>query len=653
VTRKTQVLLVEDDLAHAELISRAFEIKESQFDLTVVHNLQDAHKAVVAIMPNLVIVDFLLPDGRGIEFLPTASADPHYPIILMTSHGDEQVAVDAMKAGAADYVVKSEETLLGMPRIAERVLREWDNIAERKRAERALQESEQRFRSIIEQSTDGIMLTDEEGLVIEWNQAAERMTGLSRDDVVGQSNWEVQVQLVAPDTDAIPAELLQLKEELKAFYETGQSPWLNKAQDLHFQHKEGDKRIVEVLSFPIKSEHGFMAGSFLRDVTEARRTEEHIRQHDRLAAVGQLAAGIAHDFNNIMAVIVLYSQISLRAPELPDKVQERLQIVVQQANRAAELIEQILDFSRRTVLERRPLDLIPLLKAQVKLLSRTVPENIEIDMEFDRDNYSINADPTRIQQALMNLVLNARDAMSDGGMVRIKLQKLYLEEDKLPPIPQMSSGDWVCVCVSDTGSGIGNDVLPHLYEPFFTTKEPGKGTGLGLAQVYGIVKQHEGHIDVKSQVGIGTEFVLYFPALQIFQAENILAEITSLPLGQGESVLVVEDNEATREALVESLKLLNYEVEFAANGRLALDYLDQVDIPPRLIVSDIIMPEMGGLAMSEILQQKGIHIPTLFISGHPLDNEPSDSIQDGLVEWLPKPPNLADLAELVARMLKG
>jgi CheY-like chemotaxis protein len=141
--------------------------------------------------------------------------------------------------------------------------------------------------------------------------------------------------------------------------------------------------------------------------------------------------------------------------------------------------------------------------------------------------------------------------------------------------------------------------------------------------------------------------------LQIFQAENILAEITSLPLGQGESVLVVEDNEATREALVESLKLLNYEVEFAANGRLALDYLDQVDIPPRLIVSDIIMPEMGGLAMSEILQQKGIHIPTLFISGHPLDNEPSDSIQDGLVEWLPKPPNLADLAELVARMLKG
>ena len=284
-------------------------------------------------------------------------------------------------------------------------------------------------------------------------------------------------------------------------------------------------RSFQILARPIKSSEkaeGWVL--VIRDVTQQKLIEQRSQQQERLAAVGQLAAGIAHDFNNIMATVVLYAQMSMRMEDVPIKVQERLIIIYQQALHATQLIQQILDFSRRAILERRPFELLPLLKEEVKLLERTLPENITITLNYDAAPsacYMINGSSTAMQQVLMNLAVNARDAMPNGGALRFDLTCLHVEDTDVDPIDGISAGEWIKLTVSDTGTGIPADVLPHIFDPFFTTKEPGAGTGLGLAQVYGIVGMHDGQIRVETQIGTGTTFTIYLPAMTTMPAATV------------------------------------------------------------------------------------------------------------------------------------
>ena len=416
---------------------------------------------------------------------------------------------------------------------------------------------------------------------------------------------------------------------------------------------KADGRTFEVIARPM--ENGPVPENWvlvIRDVTQEREVQHHLRQQERLAAVGQLAAGIAHDFNNIMSVIVLYTYMALREG-LPPKTHERLETVSRQAYMATELIQQILDFSRRAVLERRPMDLTPFLKEVVNLLERTVPENIRISLNYGMDEYTVNADPTRMQQAIMNLALNARDAMPQGGKLRIELDRLRVESRQEPPLPEMEAGEWVRVRVTDTGNGIPPDVLPHIFEPFFTTKEVGKGTGLGLAQVYGIVNQHEGHIDVSTKMGEGTTFTIYLPVLQVQKVEQPSVAVKDAPQGQGETVLVVEDNAEMREAFADILELLNYQVMIAANGRDALDILEKYGDKIVLVLSDLVMPEMGGQALFHAMRQRGLTLPVVMLSGHPMENELKGLQEQGLAGWMLKPPNMEQLARLLARVMGG
>jgi two-component system cell cycle sensor histidine kinase/response regulator CckA len=413
-----------------------------------------------------------------------------------------------------------------------------------------------------------------------------------------------------------------------------------------------DGRSFQVIARPLESGPGSEDWVMvIREVTQEREIEQRVHQQERLAAVGQLAAGVAHDFNNIMAAIVLYAQMTARMSDLPDHVREWMKTIDRQANHATNLIQQILDFSRRTVLEQRPLDLALFLKEQVQLLERTLPENITIGLDCGIDEYMVHADPTRIQQMVMNLALNARDAMPEGGGLRVGLERTEIEPGKSPPLPEMRAGEWIRVTVSDTGTGIPPDVLPHVFDPFFTTKESGKGTGLGLAQVHGIVGAHEGHIDVQSQVGQGTVFTIYLPALLAHPSETPTQAPPSLVEGRGEIILVVEDNAATRGALVGGLELLNYGVLEAANGREALMMLEQHSEEIALILSDVVMPELGGIALLRVLRERGLSIPVVMLTGHPLEREMEDLRAQGMTDWLPKPSELEQLAEVVARAL--
>ena len=537
-----------------------------------------------------------------------------------------------------------------------------DEIVQRKRAEEErarllaqIHGQAQQVQQIIDTMPEGMLLLDADGRVVLTNPVAKGDLAVLADASVGDT--------LRPGS---PPRVLAVAGQ--ALTRLGDRPLaeLLTSPPKGLWHEVttgsvGDRpeRRFEVIARPLEAgpePEGWVL--VIRDVTREREIQRRAQQRERLATVGQLAAGIAHDFNNIMATIVLYAQMLSQTENLTPRGHERLATVNQQALYATNLIQQILDFSRRAVLERRPLSLLPLLKEHVKLLERTLPENIKIVLAYGPDEHTVNADPTRMQQAMMNLALNARDAMPAGGDLRFGLERIQVQPSASPPLPEMKAGEWVQVTVADTGSGIPPDILPHVFDPFFTTKAPGEGSGLGLAQVHGIVKQHEGEIDVQSQVGQGTTFTIYLPALPVHPAEAPTLEMEALTKGEGETILVVEDNAATRQALVDSLGLLNYRTLEAADGQEALAILErqisEVSSPEIvLVLSDVVMPGMGGIALFHALRQRNLAVKVVLTTGHPLVEDMERLRTQGLSDWLPKPPSLEQLAEVVARALES
>ena len=420
---------------------------------------------------------------------------------------------------------------------------------------------------------------------------------------------------------------------------------------------DGPPRLVfELLARPVARDQGDTAAwvMVVRDVTERRAVDARAQQQERLAAVGQLAAGIAHDFNNVMAVIVLYAQLARADSNVPPNIRLQLQTIVEQAHHASAMIQQILDFSRSSVLTLSPMDLAGFLKEQAKLMRRVLPDNLELIMRCEVDAPAmVDADPTRIQQAIMNLAVNARDAMPDGGAVTIALRRLTVRHESRPPLPEMHAGEWLELSIADTGAGISEAVLPHIFEPFFTTKGPGRGNGLGLAQVHGIVKQHGGEAMVTSTPGQGTIFTLYLPALRSGSDDaDRRPGAGDLARGHGEVILVVEDNATTRASLVDALRMLGYRTIEAGNGHQALALLTESDRPPvDLIVSDLVMPVAGGKALAESLRRNLISIPMIILSGHALTSEITSLRTLGVRNWIQKPVDLTRLAEVVAETL--
>jgi two-component system, cell cycle sensor histidine kinase and response regulator CckA len=417
--------------------------------------------------------------------------------------------------------------------------------------------------------------------------------------------------------------------------------------------------VFEITARPIETEadgDGWVL--VLHDVGEAQKLQQQMQQHERLAAVGQLAAGIAHDFNNIMAVIVLYAQMALLSTTLHPKNRERLSTILDQARRATELIQQILDFSRRAVLERQPMVVNSFLKELVKMLARTLPENIELNLDCENCSYTVSADPTRMQQMIMNLALNSRDAMPAGGLLHIALHQLSIAPAAIPPFPEMTPGEWIRIRVTDSGTGIPPAILPRIFEPFFTTKAP-LGTGLGLSQVYGIARQHGGFVDVESPSSIlstltgqegGTTFTIFMPAVSSDSPWNPRQDLSAIPEGSGELILVVEDDAATREALIDSLELLNYRPLAATNGHEALQQCEHHAGHIALILTDLVMPEMGGTTLSAELDARYPGIKIIALTGHPLDDSQQGRPR-GVLDWLQKPISLDELGRAVERAL--
>lgn len=375
----------------------------------------------------------------------------------------------------------------------------------------------------------------------------------------------------------------------------------------------------------------------IKDVTEEKNLQEGMQTQERLAAVGQLAAGIAHDFNNTLTGIIGFTEVILAETPLAAADREILEAVRQSGLRAAYLIRQILDFSRKSSSELKPIELYAFLKEFSKFIRRTIPENINISLVCDPGEYFVRADPAKIQQVLTNIALNARDAMPKGGKLTFSLFNRTVLHGENPPLPDMPEGDWVVLSATDTGCGIPSDILPHIFEPFFTTKDMGSGTGLGLSQVYGIVKQHSGFIGVHTETGTGSVFAIYLPVCPAAEPAAV-PEFHYEPLdGKNAGILVVEDYEAIRTMIRRILTKLNFTVFTAENGKDALQIYEKNKASIRLIITDLVMPELDGIGLSKIIKANNPSIKILAISGYPLGSEWKDLYHAGITECIQKP----------------
>ncbi|MBK7917254.1 MAG: response regulator [Chloroflexi bacterium] len=489
-----------------------------------------------------------------------------------------------------------------------------------------VREQAERVRQIIDTVPEGVLLLDEFGRVILANPVGEKDLAILGGIQLGETLTHVGERPLAHFLTPPPrGQWHELTAGSRAF-----------------------KLIARPIHHDLESSRWVLV---INDITQERETQRYQQAQEQLATVGQLAAGIAHDFNNIMGVISLYAQILQEIPNLSAKHQRFLVTIYDQARQAADLISQILDFSRRSVMELTSLDLLPFIKENVKLLERMLPESIAIKLVFDQNRYQVNADPTRIQQVLMNLAINARDAMLTGGTLTFSLTSITVDLGQAPPLPDMGVGEWVSLAISDTGVGMSPQHLSHMFEPFFTTKSPGQGTGLGLAQVYGIVKQHGGSLTVRSKEGEGSTFTLYLPLLTSQESSGHSFTITQNTPSGSEVMLVVEENEAMRTRVHEALAGLGYEGITVNNGVEALAFLGQTDTAVHLILSDLVMPTMGGAELFHALAEQRHSAKILIMTGYPIATQENDLLRTEKIDWIQKPFDIASLAAKVRAVL--
>jgi signal transduction histidine kinase/ActR/RegA family two-component response regulator len=492
----------------------------------------------------------------------------------------------------------------------------------------ALEAEQQRLGRLVENLPQGVALLDSEKRVILAN-------ALARDYLPELGRWPTTATL--QQIGGHPLERMLVTASQPGWHEVRMEAGLRKVFEVAaLRLGEGDETAGWIVQ--------------VHDVTGERSAQVQQRSQERLAAVGQLAAGLAHDFNNIISVILLYAELLLQSPTRSAQDVERLRTITQQGQRAAQLIQQILDFSRQSVMEQHPFDLVPFMREMEGILMRTLPETIRVRVVTEGESFMLNGDPARIRQVCINLALNAREAMPDGGDLRFTLSQLTLQEGDKPPTPDMAPGAWIRMSAADTGMGIKPEVMPHIFEPFFTTKSPAHASGLGLSQVYGIVQQHHGHIGVTSPLNGGTTFNLYFPVHSVPVVEAPPADEPDITRGNGETILVVEDNDATRASVCEILNSLGYRILEASDGKQALEVYAREAERIDLVLSDLVMPVMGGSDLVRTLESTTPQQRFLLMTGYPL-GKTRELLESGKVQWLQKPLSKAKLARAVRKAL--
>jgi len=625
-----RILLLEDNDADAELVE--VELRRAELDFTArrVVTRPAFERALREFHPDIIVSDHQLPQFSGVAALELARARaPHAPFILLTGSLDEETAVEYMKAGAADYILKGRLTRLG-PAVR--------GALERERMKRQLREREEYFRSLIEQAMDIIAVLDADGAVRYASPSVLPLLGYGAEELVGQHIFD----LVHPD-DIGPA--------LRVFAEgvaTGQG---GRLLGLQVRHRDGSYRSLEAIGRYLLDDpvvRGVVINA--RDVTERRSLERQLLQAQKMEAVGRLAGGIAHDFNNVLTAIFGYADLLTEEFPAGSPARQDLEEIRKAATRASALTRQLLAFSRQQVLAPVVLSVNDLVDDVGKMLRRLVGEDVELRLILARDAGNVRADSGQLQQVIMNLVVNARDAMPTGGKLVIETADAELTEQYAELHQAVIPGRYVMLAVSDTGVGMDAQTKARIFEPFFTTKEKGKGTGLGLSTVYGIVKQSGGYVWVYSEPGHGTTFKLYLPRVDA-PAEPQAPPRETATLTGTETILLAEDDDILRPLTKGLLAKLGYTVLDAESAEQALAVAGARQGPIHLLVADVVMPGASGRELARRLAQSRPETRVLYVSGYTDDAIVHHGMLEPGLKFLQKPFTPAALARKVREVL--
>jgi PAS domain S-box-containing protein len=595
--------------------------------------LRDAER----LRPDLVLMDIGLSGAvDGVEAARQIREHLDLPVIYLTAHADEATLQRAKVTGPVGYLLKPFD---------ERDLRTAIEMAlHRHRMERELREGRQWFATTLQSLGDAVLATDGGGAVKFLNPAAVTRTGWTQDEAVGRACGgvfrAVQEQTRAP-VESPAARVLREG-----------APVVLPASTL-LVARDGRERPISGSAAPLRDARGNVLGAaqVFRDETERRQLEEQLRQAQKLEAVGRLAGGIAHDFNNLLTIINGYCNLVLSGTDRDSLAYGLIEEVLKAGNRAASLTHQLLAFSRKQVLQPVVLDLNEAVASNQKMLRRLIGEDVALVTDLAPGLRPIRADPGQVEQVLLNLAVNARDAMPRGGTLVVQTANVRVGEAGAEACPELPPGPYVRLEVRDTGTGMDAATLAHMFEPFFTTKGPGRGTGLGLATVYGIVKQSNGHIRVTSAPGRGTTFTIYFPPVD--EAAPLPAtrlSFSDAPRGH-ETVLVGEDEGGVRGLICQILAALGYTVREARSGADALALADRHEGALDLLVTDVVMPGMSGRERADRLLAVRPGLKVLFLSGYLDDAILRYGIQTESTPFVQKPFSPQALARKVRELL--
>ena len=609
-----RVLLVDDD-EDDYILTREWlsEIQRVRFALEWVASYDAALETIAKKQHDVYLLDYRIGSRNGLELLREAiSRGVKAPMILLTGQGDQEIDVEAMKAGASDYLDKSQ---LGA-HLLERSIR---YALERKQAEQKIRSQA----ALLDVATDAIFVGDLENRILYWNKGAERLYGWTAEEALGKKANQLLYKL----NSSPPLEVYKTLAECGSW----QGEW--------HQVTKGGKHIIVQSRWTLVQDDERQPKSILSvnaDITDKKQLEAQFLRAQRMESLGTLAGGIAHDLNNVLTPILMAVQL-LQMKLIDAQSQQWLEILEGNVKRGAELVKQVLSFARGCEGERALLQVRHLILEIKQIAKQTFPKSIDLYIDIPQDLWAVYGDATQLHQILINFGVNARDAMPNGGTLSISAENIYIDPTYAKINIDAQVGDYVAITVADTGTGIPKEIIDRIFEPFFTTKELGKGTGLGLSTVMGIVKSHGGFVHVYSELRKGTQFKVYLPAGEITQTESASASRYQLPTGEGELILVIDDEDAICEITKLSLEAGGYKAIVAHDGIEAVTLYAQHKSEISAVLTDMMMPHMDGPTTIRTLEKINPHVKIIAVSGLESNHKVAELAGSSVKSFLLKP----------------